>query len=210
MTASTAAGADAFFSAAFDQCPVMVIIRGKSPEETLDLCARAWDLGVALVEVPIQDDRAVEALRAAVAAAREHGRPVGAGTVRTPEQVRVAAAAGAAFTVSPDWVAEVGEAAREAGLPHLPGVATPTEVGQAIAGGHRWLKAFPASALGRAWFKAMSGPFPQARFVAVGGVDPDNAAGFLAAGARAIGAAGALHRDGALARLVTAAGGGVK
>lgn len=200
----TDAGADAFFDTAFDQCPVMVIIRGRSPEQTVDLCRQAWDLGVALVEVPIQDARAVEALRAAVAAAR--GRPVGAGTVRTPEQVGIAAETGARFIVSPDWVPAVDQAARGAGLAHLPGVATATEVGQAVDRGHRWLKAFPAAALGPAWFSAMAGPFPQIRFVAVGGVTPDNAAAYLAAGARAVGAAGALRRDGELARLVTAAG----
>lgn len=200
---------DAFFTAAFDRCPVVVIIRGKSPAETVDLSRRAWRLGVTLVEVPIQDDQAVESLRAVVAAARAYGHPVGAGTVRTPELVRVAAEAGAAFTVAPDWVPAVAAAAREAGLPHLPGVATPTEVGQAIADGHRWLKAFPATALGTSWFRAMSGPFPEAKLVAVGGVDPDNVAEFLAAGARAVGVGGVLRHEGALARLIAAAGVGV-
>lgn len=201
------AAPDAFFDAAFARCPVMVILRGRSVEETVELCHRAWELGVALVEVPIPDAAAVDALRAAVAAGRAQGRPVGAGTVRTPAQVRIAAEAGAAFTVSPDWVDSVAEAAGEAGLPHLPGVATATEVGRATDRGHRWLKAFPASALGTAWFSAMSGPFPHARFVAVGGVGPDNAAEFLTAGARAVGAGGALRRDGALRRLVVAAAG---
>ena len=207
MSTQAAVSVDAFFTAAFDQCPVMVIIRGKGPTETVDLCRRAWQLGVALVEVPIQDDQAVTSLHAAVSAGRACGQPVGAGTVRTPEQVHVAAAAGAAFVVSPDWDATVGAAARGAGLPHLPGVTTATEVSQAIHSGYRWLKAFPAAALGASWFTAMTGPFPQARFVAVGGVGPDNAAEFLAAGASAVGAAGALQRDDALARLVAAVGG---
>lgn len=205
MTARPAE-AEAFFDAAFDRCPVMVILRGKSPQETVDLCRQAWDLGVTLVEVPVQDARAVEALKAAVTAASERGHPVGAGTVLTPEQVRLVAAVGASFTVSPDWTTEVAAASRGAGLPHLPGVATATEVGRAVANGYRWLKAFPASVLGTAWFSAMSGPFPHVRFVAVGGVGSDNAAGFLSAGAGAIGAAGTLRHDGELARLVTKAG----
>ena len=32
-----------------------------------------------------------------------------------------------------------------------------------------WLKAFPAVSLGPAWFKAVAGPLPEARFVATGG-----------------------------------------
>jgi 2-dehydro-3-deoxyphosphogluconate aldolase/(4S)-4-hydroxy-2-oxoglutarate aldolase len=67
------------------------------------------------------------------------------------------------------------------GLPHLPGVATPTEVQRAPAAGFGWLKAFPAAQLGAGWITAMHGPFPEARCVATGGIDLSNAAGFLSA-----------------------------
>ena len=52
--------------------------------------------------------------------------------------------------------------------------------------GLTWLKAFPAAALGTGWISAMRGPFPDVRFVATGGIDSDNAAQFLAAGAGAV------------------------
>lgn len=48
-------------------CPVMAILRGYGTERTLELAHRAWDLGITLVEIPIQSDAAVETL-AAVAA----------------------------------------------------------------------------------------------------------------------------------------------
>ena len=50
-----------------------------------------------------------------------------------------------------------------------PGVATATELQGALSAGCPWVKAFPASALGPAWFREMRGPFPAVNFVATGG-----------------------------------------
>jgi Entner-Doudoroff aldolase len=126
----------------------------------------------------------VEALTAVAAAARERGLNVGAGTVIEAGQVDVAKRAGATYTVSPGTDLEVVRASLDAGLPTLPGVGSASEVQQCLKLGLTWLKAFPATALGPAWIKAMLGPFPQAKFVVTGGVTTGNAADFLAAGAR--------------------------
>lgn len=172
-----------FFDEHFRSSPTMAILRGFSPERTVALCRRALELGLGLVEVPVQDEAGVAALSAALDWGRAAGHPIGAGTVTSPALVERVAGLGAAFTVAPNFDPAVAAAVRAAGLPHLPGVATPTEVASAWAAGFRWQKAFPASILGAAWIKAMAGPFPQVRFVATGGVDTDNAAGFRAAGA---------------------------
>ncbi|MFK4730714.1 bifunctional 4-hydroxy-2-oxoglutarate aldolase/2-dehydro-3-deoxy-phosphogluconate aldolase [Agromyces mediolanus] len=181
--------------------PVMAIFRGLGARRSLELVERAWGLGIDAVELPIQSDDDVEALRVVAAAARERGRVVGAGTVVTVEQVELAARAGAAFTVSPGFDEAVVRASAEAGLPPLPGVATATEVQRATALGLSWLKAFPASALGPGWFRAMRGPFPGVRFVATGGMDADNAGGFLAAGVRSVAVGQALEDESQLPRL---------
>ncbi|UQX88470.1 bifunctional 4-hydroxy-2-oxoglutarate aldolase/2-dehydro-3-deoxy-phosphogluconate aldolase [Jatrophihabitans telluris] len=170
----------------------MAILRGYSPSRTLELAVRAWDLGVQLVEVPIQSDEAVAALRLVVAAGRERGLRVGAGTVLDPGQVRMAAEAGAQFTVSPGLDPTVVTASLTAGLPNLPGVATASEIQLAQRIGVRWLKAFPASVLGPAWFQAMQGPFPTMNFVATGGISAANAEVFLRAGARVVAVGSAL------------------
>jgi 2-dehydro-3-deoxyphosphogluconate aldolase / (4S)-4-hydroxy-2-oxoglutarate aldolase len=125
----------------------------------------------------------VTALEAAIGWGRRAGQVVGAGTVTSVALVNAVAAAGAAFTVAPGFHPEVVEASRAAQLPHLPGVATATEVQSAGAAGCRWQKAFPASVLGVPWIRAMRGPFPDVRFVATGGIDTANAPEFLAAGA---------------------------
>ncbi|MEU5909597.1 bifunctional 4-hydroxy-2-oxoglutarate aldolase/2-dehydro-3-deoxy-phosphogluconate aldolase [Micromonospora sp. NPDC047527] len=172
------------FDHIFGGARVMAILRGLPVAETVRLAERAWDLGIDVVEVPVATPDAVPALRAAVDAGRERGRIVGAGTVLDEEQVAAAADAGAAFTVAPGLDLTVVDAAATRGLPHLPGVATPTEAQQALRHGLTWLKAFPAISLGPAWFKAVAGPLPQLRFVATGGLDASNAAAFLEAGVR--------------------------
>ncbi|NYE48166.1 Entner-Doudoroff aldolase [Spinactinospora alkalitolerans] len=180
------------FDETFADRPVMAILRGMPREETVALATRAWDLGITAVEVPVQTPDAMPSLRAAVEAGAERGRLVGAGTVITTEQVTAVAQAGAAFTVAPGLDPAVAAASLARGLPHLPGVATPTEIQQALRHGLEWVKAFPASALGTAWFAAMRGPFPGLKIVATGGMDARNAAEYLDAGARVVAVGSAL------------------
>ncbi|MEH0929163.1 bifunctional 4-hydroxy-2-oxoglutarate aldolase/2-dehydro-3-deoxy-phosphogluconate aldolase [Micromonospora sp. CPCC 205558] len=180
------------FDHIFGGARVMAILRGLPVAETVRLAERAWDLGIDVVEVPVATADAVPALRAAVEAGAARDRIVGAGTVLDVEQVAAAADAGARFTVAPGLDLAVADAAAARGLPHLPGVATPTEAQQALRHGLTWLKAFPAISLGPAWFKAVAGPLPQLRFVATGGLDASNAGAFLQAGVRVVAVGSAL------------------
>jgi 2-dehydro-3-deoxyphosphogluconate aldolase / (4S)-4-hydroxy-2-oxoglutarate aldolase len=180
---------------------VMAILRGLPPAETAALANRVWDAGIRLVEVPIASPDAVAALREAVRAGAERGLRVGAGTVVTPAQVRAAAEAGAEYTVAPGLDLTVLSASLAAGLPHLPGVATPTEIQLAYKAGCRWMKAFPAGALGTGWLRAVHGPFPDVEFVATGGLRVADVAGFLDAGARVVALGAALADPDQLASL---------
>ncbi len=191
----------AWFDDAFRTAPLMAILRGMGAERSLALARTAWDLGIDAVEIPLQTPADHEALAAVIEAGRERGKQVGAGTVLDAATVRAAASAGAAFTVSPGLDLEVVRASEEAGLAALPGVATPTEVQRAHTAGLRWLKAFPASLLGTGWFPALSGPFPDVRFVATGGMNARNAADFLDAGVRVVAVGSALEDETELARL---------
>jgi Entner-Doudoroff aldolase len=181
------------FGELFSGAPLMAILRGLGVERSLTVATSAWDLGIEVVELPVQTPTDVEALRAVVEAGRARGLRVGAGTVVAPEHVRQAKDAGAEFTVSPGFDAEIVRASHAAGMPSLPGVATATEVQHALKEGLTWLKAFPASLLGTGWFGAMRGPFPQAVFVATGGMDAATAPAFLAAGVRVVAVGSALE-----------------
>jgi 2-dehydro-3-deoxyphosphogluconate aldolase/(4S)-4-hydroxy-2-oxoglutarate aldolase len=179
--------AEEFFHHHLNGSRAMVILRGHSPDETVRLCGRAYDLGITLVEVPVQDAPGMAALEAAVAWGRARdGVAVGSGTITTAGLLREVVARGAAFTVAPGLDDDVAAESSRLDVPHLPGVATGTEITHALKFGFTWLKAFPAGVLGTAWFRAMKGPFPQVRFVATGGVDAVNAPEFLGAGAAGV------------------------
>jgi Entner-Doudoroff aldolase len=175
---------DEWFEREFAGTQVMVIMRGLGAEKSLELAALAWAAGVTAVELPIQRPTDVEALKVVAAAGRERGLNVGAGTVIEVGQIEEAKRAGATYTVSPGTDEEIIRASLAAGLPTLPGVGTAGEVQRCLKLGLSWLKAFPASALGPGWVKAMLGPFPGVKFVVTGGVTVGNAGDFLTAGAR--------------------------
>lgn len=185
-----------FFLARLNAVPVLAILRGDDPAALARLADDCWDAGVELVEVSISRDPELEALATVCRRATARGRIAGAGTICNAEQVAAAARAGAAFAVAPGLDRAAIETARDLGLPYLPGVATPSEVQAALALGCRTLKLFPASILTPAWLRALAGPFPDVHFVAVGGVNAENASEFLAAGAIGLGIGSGLEPNG--------------
>ena len=178
---------DNWFANAFFRVPVIAVLRGLTPAEAVRSATRAWDAGVEHVEVTIETPEAVPSLAAVASAAAERGVAVGAGTIIRIEQLDAAASANASFTVSPGLDEAVIHESIRRGLPHLPGVATPSEILRAKALGLTWLKAFPASLLGPEWIRAMKGPFPDVQFVGTGGMKAVTARGYLSAGLSVVG-----------------------
>ncbi|QJY33181.1 bifunctional 4-hydroxy-2-oxoglutarate aldolase/2-dehydro-3-deoxy-phosphogluconate aldolase [Diaphorobacter sp. JS3050] len=135
--------------------------------------------GIRMLEVTLRTPQALECMRAI--AAEVPDAVVGAGTVRTSADAAAAARAGARFAVSPGFTPAVGRACRDAGLPLLPGVDTGSEIMTAQEEGFSALKFFPAvQAGGTAMLKAWQGPFGDVAFCPTGGIQPGNAAEFLA------------------------------
>lgn len=196
-------GWEAFFAAELAPVPLVVILRGLGPGEAESAARQAWDAGVRLVEVTLESETGAAALESVRSAAPPHCS-VGAGTVTTPERLEVAVRAGAQFGVAPDLEPETVRAADRTGIPFLPGVATPTEAGQALRMGITTVKIFPASVLGPGWVKAVAGPFPSLRVIPTGGVSAANAGDFLAAGAVGVGVGSSITADEGLGELVQA------
>ncbi|MBY4128150.1 bifunctional 4-hydroxy-2-oxoglutarate aldolase/2-dehydro-3-deoxy-phosphogluconate aldolase [Rhodococcus fascians] len=186
----------------------MVILRGYTPDEAVQLSRRAWDMGITNIEVTLQDTAGIEALQAVVDAAGigTDDRHVGAGTVTDTALVRTAADVGARYTISPGIDSDVAAASLDADLPHLPGVATPTEIGVAQRLGLDWMKAFPATHLGPAWIRAVRGPYPRIRVVATGGINTSNATEFLSHGAHAVALGSALSHPAQIEALAAMTG----
>jgi 2-dehydro-3-deoxyphosphogluconate aldolase/(4S)-4-hydroxy-2-oxoglutarate aldolase len=141
--------------------------------------ARAlFEGGLRLIEVTL---RTRSALAAITAITRELPQMiVGAGTVQRPADVVQACAAGARFLSSPGMTTELAAAALAAGVPYLPGVATPSEVMAARDLGISFLKLFPAeSVAGIALLRALGPVFPGVAFCATGGIDEGLAPEYL-------------------------------
>ena len=106
---------------------------------------------------------------------------LGAGTVLTIEQAEAAVRAGARFIVAPGFDPELVDWCQARDLPILPGVATASEISAALKKRLKVLKFFPSETLGgTAMLKALSGPFPELKFVPTGGIGPANLASYLA------------------------------
>jgi 2-dehydro-3-deoxyphosphogluconate aldolase / (4S)-4-hydroxy-2-oxoglutarate aldolase len=119
--------------------------------------------------------------------ARRPGLVVGAGTVLTTEEAQASVAAGARFLVSPIIDDAVVRRARELGVAAMPGTHTPTEMVQAHRAGAPLIKLFPAPAGGPAYLRSVLAPLPFLRIVPTNGVDEQNAADWLRAGAFGVG-----------------------
>ncbi len=156
------------------------------PVITLDRLADAVPLaralvagGVRVLEVTL---RTPAGLSGAQAIMREvPDAIVGIGTVLTPGDLRRAVDAGARFALTPGATPALLDAAATAPIPFLPGIATASELMEAMVRGFTTAKFFPATAAGGlAALRALAGPFPQARFCPTGGITEGNAAEWLA------------------------------
>jgi 2-dehydro-3-deoxyphosphogluconate aldolase/(4S)-4-hydroxy-2-oxoglutarate aldolase len=169
---------------------IVAILRRLPASHALDRIALLAECGIGAIEVTIDSPGALDVITRARAA--HPGIAIGAGTVRTSDDLSRAAVAGASFALSPHCDPGLIAAAAGLGLAYLPGAATPTEAVTAWAHGASAVKLFPAEPSGPALLAAIRQPLPDIPFVPTGGVTPDNAAAYFAAGAAAVSVGGAL------------------
>lgn len=176
---------------------IIAIIRGMEPEICLKLAEAFYAGGINMIEVtfnqakPDEFCKTVEAIRSI----REKFQDrvlVGAGTVITMEQLQMAADAGAQYIISPSVDVEIIKKTVELGLVSMPGALTPSEIVTAYNAGASFVKVFPIGDLGSAYLKALKAPLSHIPLLAVGGVNPDNIAEFMKAGAVGAGVGGNL------------------
>jgi 2-dehydro-3-deoxyphosphogluconate aldolase/(4S)-4-hydroxy-2-oxoglutarate aldolase len=135
--------------------------------------------GICVLEVTLRTIHGLPAIRAIVQ--QVPGAIVGVGTLTQAVEFAAARDAGAVFGVSPGLTPALIEAARQSGLPLLPGVMTPSEVMAAREAGFRQLKLFPAmQAGGVGMLNAIAGPMPDVLFCPTGGISQESASQFLA------------------------------
>ncbi|MBE9610797.1 bifunctional 4-hydroxy-2-oxoglutarate aldolase/2-dehydro-3-deoxy-phosphogluconate aldolase [Chitinilyticum piscinae] len=160
-------------------CPVMPVIVIEDLDTAVPLARALVAGGIKVLEVTLRTPVALDAVKAIADAVPD--AIVGVGTVVRPEQFVQAKAAGAKFAVTPGLTPKLAAAAREAGMPLLPGVHTASEVIAAMEEGFDAMKLFPAEqAGGLGMLKALGGPLPQVLFCPTGGVSLESAPKLLA------------------------------
>ena len=176
---------------------IVAIVRGFDPETVLELATAYVAGGVRCIEVTF-DQTSVENQKRTAETIRllkdtmGDDLCVGAGTVMTPEQVRMAAEAGAEYMISPNVDEDVIRETKRLGKVSIPGEMTPSEIAYAHKMGADIVKLFPANEVGLSYIKAIKAPLKHIPLMATGGVRPANAADYLAAGSSALGVGGDL------------------
>ncbi|GAA1434342.1 bifunctional 4-hydroxy-2-oxoglutarate aldolase/2-dehydro-3-deoxy-phosphogluconate aldolase [Microlunatus lacustris] len=184
--------------AALKAATVVAVLRAPSAEAGILATDALVAGGVTGIEITYSTPDAAAVIRE-IRRRHEDAVHLGAGTVLQPRQAHEAVDAGAEFLVSPGTDPELAGAMLGTGVTVLSGALTPSEVMTAVRLGVHVVKLFPASLGGPAYLKALRGPFPQVDFVPTGGVNADNLAQWLAAGAVAVGAGGELCPAAAMA-----------
>lgn len=170
---------------------VVAILRATDSARLLRAAEAVLAGGVSAIEVTMTTPGALDVIAEAVG---QFGHEVtfGAGTVLDAATARAALLAGAQFVVAPTVDPATIELCRRYAVPVMPGAYTPTEILAAWQAGADFVKVFPADVGGPRYIKAVRAPLPQVRLAAVGGVDLDNAADFVRAGAEIVGVGGEL------------------
>jgi 2-dehydro-3-deoxyphosphogalactonate aldolase len=189
-------------SAWLERCPLVAILRGVQPAEAESICDALERAGICIVEVPLNSPSPLESISIL---SRSFGSRmlIGAGTLTDPSQVGEVAAAGGRLIVTPHADTAIVRTAKEAGLFAFPGFFNPTEAFALLQAGADAIKLFPAEVLGPTMLKALLAVLPKSTIVIpVGGVDANQVALWMAAGALGLGVGSSVYKPGDDARIV--------
>lgn len=191
-------------SAAIVEGGVVAVLRAPSADAFAAVADVLFAAGITALEVTLTSHGALDAI-SGLRRRLPSGAVIGAGTVLTADDARAAVDAGASFLVSPVLDTLAGQS-----VPCYPGAYTPTEVLAAHRAGAPLVKLFPAGGLTPKYLKDLRGPLPDVRIMPTGGINLQDVADWLTAGAAAVGLGGPLIGDAATGGSLTALAGRAK
>lgn len=176
---------------------IVGIIRGVPSAYILQTIQALYDGGIRCVEIAIdhKTKESIENTYACIKLASEKFADkmlIGAGTILTVEEIKKTSSLGALYMISPNTDEAVIKETKKMGLVSMPGAMSPSEITDAYTWGADIVKVFPAGYLGTSYFKAMQGPLGHIPLMAVGGINAENLADFMKAGAVGAGIGGNL------------------
>lgn len=178
------------------ECPMIAILRGIRPHESVEVGTALFDAGIRIIEVPLNSPDPLESIRRLSAHFGDRAL-VGAGTVLQRHEVADVRTAGGRIIVSPGTEEDVIAATASEGLISCPGYFTPSEAFRALRAGATALKLFPAEAASPSVLRAQCAVLPSnVPIFVVGGISPSNMQPWLDAGALGFGLGSGLYRAG--------------
>jgi 2-dehydro-3-deoxyphosphogluconate aldolase / (4S)-4-hydroxy-2-oxoglutarate aldolase len=175
--------------------PLIAILRSPDASRFAKASELLYEAGFRCVEFTLTTAGTFDAL-AIVRRSLPDDLILGIGTVRSVDQVHQAVDTGADFLVSQVYRAHLLDAARERGLPFVPGALTPTEILNVWDAGVPAVKVSPIGPLGGLdYFDQLRGPLPEVPLVPTGGVEIQEVRAYLQRGAAAVGLSGPLTGD---------------
>ena len=174
-----------------EECGIVAIIRANSSNELIEAAVAIQTGGVDVIEITMTTPDALQVI-SEVSARLGKAVLIGVGSVLDSETARAAILAGAEFVVSPVTKPDIIEICNRYGRVVIPGAFTPTEILYAWETGADYVKVFPSSGVGPSYIKDIKAPLPQIPLIPTGGINANNAAEFLNAGASALGVGSAL------------------
>ncbi len=160
----------------------IAIVRLDDLTEAVQIARALYEGGITTIEFTLTNQHALQAI-AKVQKELAETVLLGAGTVLDTESAQAAIEAGARFLVTPAFLPDVIAVGLSWSIPVVCGAFTPTEIVSAWRAGANFVKVFPAGQLGPGYIKDILAPLPHIPLVPTGGVNLENCAAFLAAGA---------------------------
>jgi 2-dehydro-3-deoxyphosphogluconate aldolase/(4S)-4-hydroxy-2-oxoglutarate aldolase len=172
---------------------LIAIIRSKSTNEGREFAQAFVAAGVDLIEFTTTTPGAFDLIEEFSGIKNVQ---IALGTAMSKQDVKNGKKAGAKIVISPHTSKEVIKATKNAGLISVPGVASPTEIADALRFGGDILKFFPASSLGINFLKSVRDPFPGNTWMATGGIALSDIDAWVNAGISGFGLGGPLTSGG--------------
>jgi len=172
--------------ARIEQIGIFPGIRVDSADHALYCAETLYAAGIPVAEITMTVPGAIDVINQLTQ--KFPDMVVGAGTVLDKETAERCLDAGARFLTSTGLITEVIGSALKRGVVVIPGALTPTEVIAAWKAGADYVKIYPTAAMGgELYIRSLNLPLPQVPLIAAGGVNQQNAIGYILAGATGLG-----------------------
>ena len=155
---------------------IIAVLEMEDEQNAVPTAKALLEGGITVIELALRTQAAIPSI--SLIAKEVPQMYIGIGTIIEPGQAAaVKAQNGVRFGVSPGINPVIVKEAIAAGLPFAPGIATPSDIEQAISLGCKTVKFFPAEGMGGlSYLKSINAPYNHLgiKYIPLGGVTPNN------------------------------------